>query len=142
MAHHGHVKDGLVVLDETVEWSDGTPVLVEEVRPATARHHPEVEQFIGILPQIVDAPVDRRDGTRRLVILTAVGIIIGAVIGWFRAGPMVREMAREFRAWDPQTLDSLLSVFSSEVFATALIGGSLGACIAIAWAVVRWCARP
>ena len=54
MAYRGHIENGAVILDDPVEWPDGTKVVVEAMGPPPGRHHPEVERLIGILPENID----------------------------------------------------------------------------------------
>jgi hypothetical protein len=50
MAYKGHMKGGVVVLDETADLPEGTRVDVRPVAPPRGTHHPDVERFAGVIP--------------------------------------------------------------------------------------------
>lgn len=51
MTIKGHVEKGIVVLDEPVQLSDGTKVVVQVETPVSIDEiHPEVLRFAGIWP--------------------------------------------------------------------------------------------
>lgn len=56
MSFRGHVKDGIVVLDQPLALPDGTPVLVEAVGPAAADfwRSPSLDELVA--EQGVSAP--------------------------------------------------------------------------------------
>ena len=56
MSYGGHIENGAVVLDDPIDLPDGTRVKVEEVEDKDLEGiHPELREFIGIIPQQVDA---------------------------------------------------------------------------------------
>lgn len=56
MQYQGHVRDGVVVLDEPCELPEGATVSVEvAAHEVKSLIHPDVERFSGILPADVDA---------------------------------------------------------------------------------------
>jgi hypothetical protein len=61
MVVRGHVKDGVIVLDEDVRLEEGTRVSVE-VEAARKKFpiHPDVAKMIGILPSDIDVKEEYR----------------------------------------------------------------------------------
>jgi len=55
MAYKGHMKDGVVVLDETADLPEGARVDVRPVAPPEGTHHPDVERFAGVTPPAQEA---------------------------------------------------------------------------------------
>ena len=54
MVYRGHVKNGVVVLDEAVPLPEGAKVTVELVERGEEDLHPEIAKFSGILPANLD----------------------------------------------------------------------------------------
>jgi len=54
MVYRGHIKDGVVVLDEPVKLPDGLQVRVE-LEEIEDEIHPMVKRMRGMLPQDIDA---------------------------------------------------------------------------------------
>lgn len=51
MTYNGHIKNGVVVLDEATDLPEGAKVIVNVIVPGDAEGiHPEVERLTGILP--------------------------------------------------------------------------------------------
>lgn len=49
MSHRGHMENGVIVLDEPVNFPDGTVVELRPVSLPPGRHHPDVERFAGVI---------------------------------------------------------------------------------------------
>lgn len=49
MHYKGHVENGVVVLDEPVNFPDGTLVQLWPVKLPAGQHHPDVDRFAGVI---------------------------------------------------------------------------------------------
>jgi hypothetical protein len=49
MAQKGYIQNGGVVVDEPLNFPDGTVVELFPVSLPTGRHHPDVERFAGVI---------------------------------------------------------------------------------------------
>ncbi len=55
MTYSGHIKNGVVVLDEAADLPEGAKVIVDVIEPgAPEAVHPEIERLTGILPPELD----------------------------------------------------------------------------------------
>jgi hypothetical protein len=50
MRYKGHIRAGVVVLDEKADLPEGTRVDIRPIAPPKGRHHPDIERFAGIIP--------------------------------------------------------------------------------------------
>ncbi len=56
MTYNGHIKNGVVVLDEAPDLPEGAKVIVNVLGDGEAESiHPEVDRLTGILPGDLDA---------------------------------------------------------------------------------------
>ena len=63
MTYRGHVENGLVVLDEPVELTEGTQVRIEVLPEVlSGALHPEILRFTGILPSDIDVRAEHAEG--------------------------------------------------------------------------------
>lgn len=58
MTYHGHVKNGVIVLDEPVDFEDGTPVRVEVVGSGEKRVPTLAERLSDVIGSIDGLPED------------------------------------------------------------------------------------
>lgn len=62
MHYHGHVKGGVIVLDEQVDLPEGTLVRIEAMPAAETRDlHPDIQRLAGLIPAHVDFDQARLD---------------------------------------------------------------------------------
>lgn len=63
MTYSGHVKNGVVVLDDPVILSEGAHVRIEVMHePSSESLHPEVLRFTGVLPKNIDVKAEYAEG--------------------------------------------------------------------------------
>lgn len=66
MTYTGHVRNGVVVLDEPVRLQEGAQVRVEVLGEANREPlHPEIERFTGVLPPGVDIAAEYAKGVSK-----------------------------------------------------------------------------
>lgn len=58
MQYRAHIKDGAIVLDEQVQWPEGTALLVEPVTAPVAQKRSLAERLSGVIGQATTLPPD------------------------------------------------------------------------------------
>ena len=63
MSYRGHVKDGVIVLDEPANLEEGAPVRIEILRKTERRSlHPDIKKFTGVIPPDIDVRAEYAQG--------------------------------------------------------------------------------
>jgi len=66
MTYKGHVQNGVVVLDEPVNLTEGTRVRIEVLHEAPSEAlHPEIVRFTGVLPSDINVRAEYAQGVAK-----------------------------------------------------------------------------
>ena len=69
MVYHGHIQNGLVIIDDQISLPDGTAVLVETVTPEKGKSL--AERFQDVIASVSDLPADMAENHDRYIHGTA-----------------------------------------------------------------------
>jgi len=66
MTYQGHIRNGIIVLDEPASLAEGARVRIEVLDAEEAnRLHPDIARFTGILPSDIDVDAQYVEGMIR-----------------------------------------------------------------------------